>query len=83
MIGDQAAFHEKGGTPMTYVGIDYHKKYSHVTAIDEESSVSKSSKGEAALGLTGIETSSARPRTAEARWQSSVRSARSWGNGIP
>ena len=27
---------------MNYVGIDYHKKYSHVTAIDEEGRVIRS-----------------------------------------
>ncbi len=42
MIGDQATFHQEGGTPMNYVGIDYHKKYSHVTAIDEEGRVIRS-----------------------------------------
>jgi hypothetical protein len=35
MFGSQATFNQKGGPPMNYVGIDYHKKYSHVTAIDE------------------------------------------------
>ena len=33
MFGDQATFHQKGGTPMSYVGIDYHKKYSPVADI--------------------------------------------------
>src|SRR5512147_2138666 len=42
MFGDQATFHQKGGPPMNYVGIDYHKKYSHVTAIDEEGRVIRS-----------------------------------------
>ena len=42
MIGDQATFQQEGGTPMNYVGIDYHKKYSHVTAIDEEARVMRS-----------------------------------------
>ena len=42
MFGDEATFHQKGGTPMNYVGIDYHKKYSHVTAIDEEGRVIRS-----------------------------------------
>ena len=27
---------------MNYVGVDYHKKYSHVTAIDEEGRVIRS-----------------------------------------
>jgi len=42
MFGEQAKFHQKGETPMNYVGIDYHKKYSHVTAIDEEDRVIRS-----------------------------------------
>jgi transposase len=42
MFGNQATFHQKGGPPMNYVGIDYHKKYSHVTAIDEEGRVTRS-----------------------------------------
>ena len=42
MFGNQATFHQKGGPPMNYVGIDYHKKYSHVTAIDEEGRVIRS-----------------------------------------
>lgn len=42
MFGDQATFRQKGGPPMNYVGIDYHKKYSHVTAIDEEGRVIRS-----------------------------------------
>ena len=32
----EAISHLKGGPLMNYVGIDYHKKYSVVTAIDEE-----------------------------------------------
>ena len=35
MFGDEAALHQEGGPPMNYVGIDYHKKYSYVAAIDE------------------------------------------------
>jgi hypothetical protein len=46
MFGDGATFHQKGGTPMNYVGIDYHKKYSHVTAIDEEGRVIRSKRSE-------------------------------------
>ena len=42
MFGDEATFHQKGGPPMNYVGIDYHKKYSHVTAINEEGRVIRS-----------------------------------------
>jgi hypothetical protein len=42
MFGDQATFHQEGGPPMNYVGIDYHKKYSHVTVIDEEGRVIRS-----------------------------------------
>ena len=42
MFGSQATFHQKGGPPVNYVGIDYHKKYSHVTAIDEEGRVMRS-----------------------------------------
>ena len=36
MFSDEATSHQKGGAPMNYVGADYHKKYSHVNAIDEE-----------------------------------------------
>jgi transposase len=42
MFGDEATFHQKGGSLMNYVGIDYHKKYSQVTAIDEEGKVVRS-----------------------------------------
>ena len=42
MFGEQTTFHQEGGTPMNYVGIDYHKKYSHVTAIDDEGRVIRS-----------------------------------------
>lgn len=42
MSGDEATFHQKGGLLMNYVGIDYHKKYSQVTAIDEEGRVIRS-----------------------------------------
>ena len=33
MSGDEATFHQKRGPLMNYFGIDYHKKYSQVTAI--------------------------------------------------
>jgi transposase len=42
MFDNQATFHQKGGPTMNYVGIDYHKKYSHVTAIDQEGRVIRS-----------------------------------------
>jgi transposase len=36
MLGGGANINfERGGTPMKYVGIDYHKKYSHVAALNE------------------------------------------------
>ncbi len=42
MFGEEATSHQEGGLPMNYVGIDYHKKYSHVTAVDEEGRVIRS-----------------------------------------
>jgi transposase len=44
MIGSEATFHQKGGPLMNYVGIDYHKRYSHVTAVNEEGRVMRSNR---------------------------------------